>query len=303
MILGAWPVIRLRTDKPLRRGTGKCFVGCLLALLSGTSLAGETKSYIYDANGRLVKAASSGTVNNGATACYAYDPASNRSNVTTSTTALNCANAGTAVTFSIVSNGPVTEGSPSIFTVTKSGSSPGSISLAYQTSDGTAAAGVRYTSASGILTFLSGDTAKTISVPTIDDATYIGTQAFNINLTNVVGNGAIGSASGTINDNDPQSQPPVTQPDSISLMCNTTAILNVTNNDTDPGGHLPLTVISVTGGYGGTASVYSASSLLIDADSTPSTSTVTYTVKNSLNATSTGTVTITTTGNLKVCSG
>lgn len=58
---------------------------CLAALAPAAS-ATETLTYSYDALGRLVKVARSGTVNNGASECYAYDRADNRSNVTVSTT-------------------------------------------------------------------------------------------------------------------------------------------------------------------------------------------------------------------------
>ena len=43
--------------------------------------AGETITYSYDARGRLVKVARTGTVNNNVTANYSYDKADNRTNV------------------------------------------------------------------------------------------------------------------------------------------------------------------------------------------------------------------------------
>lgn len=55
------------------------------ALISIASLAAasETITYQYDALGRLVQVTRTGTVNNGASASYSYDPANNRTNVTT----------------------------------------------------------------------------------------------------------------------------------------------------------------------------------------------------------------------------
>ncbi len=45
--------------------------------------AAETITYSYDALGRLVKAAHTGTVNNNMQTVYTNDPADNRTNVTT----------------------------------------------------------------------------------------------------------------------------------------------------------------------------------------------------------------------------
>lgn len=55
----------------------------LALLLSVPASASETITYTYDALGRLVQVSRSGTVNNGASAAYTYDPANNRTNVTT----------------------------------------------------------------------------------------------------------------------------------------------------------------------------------------------------------------------------
>ena len=55
----------------------------LLLLSSASARASETITYSYDALGRLVTVSRTGTVNNGASAAYTYDPANNRTNVTT----------------------------------------------------------------------------------------------------------------------------------------------------------------------------------------------------------------------------
>ena len=55
------------------------------ALLGASSIAQatETVTYTYDARGRLVQVARTGTVNNGVTTAYTIDKADNRTNKTT----------------------------------------------------------------------------------------------------------------------------------------------------------------------------------------------------------------------------
>jgi YD repeat-containing protein len=45
--------------------------------------AAETVTYTYDAKGRVVRVARSGSVNNGVTATYQFDRADNRTRLTT----------------------------------------------------------------------------------------------------------------------------------------------------------------------------------------------------------------------------
>ena len=49
-----------------------------LALLAAPAYASETITYSYDALGRVVAVAHSGSVNNGLNAAYSFDPAANR---------------------------------------------------------------------------------------------------------------------------------------------------------------------------------------------------------------------------------
>jgi len=59
----------------------------VLALLLATAAdAAETITYTYDARGRLVQVARTGTVNNGVTTNYTIDKADNRINKTTNST-------------------------------------------------------------------------------------------------------------------------------------------------------------------------------------------------------------------------
>jgi hypothetical protein len=54
-----------------------------LLLLGAAAYATETITYTYDARGRLIQVAHSGTVNNGVSTTYSYDKARNRTNKTT----------------------------------------------------------------------------------------------------------------------------------------------------------------------------------------------------------------------------
>lgn len=58
-----------------------CFA--IVASFSTVAFATETITYTYDELGRLIKVVHSGTVNNGEQVTYTYDPADNRTNVTT----------------------------------------------------------------------------------------------------------------------------------------------------------------------------------------------------------------------------
>ena len=57
-------------------------------LCASAASATETISYTYDARGRLIKVVHTGTVNNNNQACYQYDKADNRTNVTTTVNSL-----------------------------------------------------------------------------------------------------------------------------------------------------------------------------------------------------------------------
>ena len=85
--------------------------------------------------------------------------------------------------------------------MTLSRASSADVTVDYATSDGTATAGADYTSTSGTLTFAASETAKTVSVPVLDDATDEDDEAFTLTLTNASGGGVSlqdGTATGTI---------------------------------------------------------------------------------------------------------
>ena len=97
----------------------------------------------------------------------------------------------------------VREGETAEFVVRLSAASGAAVTVAYETLDGTAVAGVDYTSTSGTLRFAAGETRTTLAVPTLEDATAEETEGFTVQLSEPSGAMvADGTATGTITDDD-----------------------------------------------------------------------------------------------------
>ena len=106
-------------------------------------------------------------------------------------------------TLSIEDATAVVEGGTAEFVVEMSIPSTRSVTVDYQTADGSARAGMDYTATPGSLTFSPNTTRQTIRVPTQDDATDELVETFTVTLRNPSGATlADGTATGTINDND-----------------------------------------------------------------------------------------------------
>lgn len=167
--------------------------------------ASETLTYSYDALRRLTQVARSGTINNGASESYSYDKASDRTNVTASTS-------GGATTYPsfTIGSASATEGGALVFTVTRACTTPGNFSVSYATADGTAVSGSDYTAGPGTITFPAGTPALTVLVPTIDDSVAESTEMMMVNLTGATGGATIATATatGTITDNESVATPP-----------------------------------------------------------------------------------------------
>ncbi len=91
------------------------------------------------------------------------------------------------------------------FAVTLSRAAAQAVSVDYATEDGTAKAGADYTATSGTLTFAAGETAKTVSVPLLDDAHDEGKETFRLRLSNPRGaflRGIHREAKGVIRNDD-----------------------------------------------------------------------------------------------------
>ena len=105
-----------------------------------------------------------------------------------------------------------TEGSDSsiTFTVTLDEAASDSVTVDYQTSDGTATAGSDYTATSGTVTFDAGSTSKTIAVAISDDETNESDETFTLTLSNASGADlGTATATGTIENRHIETPPTV----------------------------------------------------------------------------------------------
>ncbi|HZI86739.1 MAG TPA: FG-GAP-like repeat-containing protein, partial [Pyrinomonadaceae bacterium] len=102
-----------------------------------------------------------------------------------------------------------------VITVTRSGDNSGAVSISYATSDGAAKQTSDYSNSLGTLTFASGETSKTFSVPINEDSLVEGTETATLTLSGPTGGAVLGSqttATLTIMDDDTQ---PSTNPNDI----------------------------------------------------------------------------------------
>jgi parallel beta-helix repeat protein len=84
-------------------------------------------------------------------------------------------------------------------TVTRTNGSDGTVGATYNTSNGSATAPADYTSTTGSISFINGDTApKTFNVPIIDDTLVEGNETFNVNLSAPTGGATIGAQSSAV---------------------------------------------------------------------------------------------------------
>ena len=102
-----------------------------------------------------------------------------------------------------IGDAAVQEGGTAEFEVTLRPASEQTVTVRYQTKNGTALAGSDYTETSGTLTFTAGQTTKTISVSTVDDDAQESDERFTVTLRNPDG-GTLDdhTGEGTIRDND-----------------------------------------------------------------------------------------------------
>lgn len=104
------------------------------------------------------------------------------------------------------------------FNVTLSQPATSTVTVQFQTVDGTAVSGVDYLPESGTLTFLPGEQLQVVEVTAIGDTLAEGDETFFVQLSNPV-NAAItdGQAQGLINDDDGGASGPTVSIDNVSM--------------------------------------------------------------------------------------
>lgn len=108
--------------------------------------------------------------------------------------------ASTSVVSENAAQGPVA----ATITVTREGDASQPVSVNYATSEGTARAGIDYTSTSGTLNLAAGESSKSFLIPITDDALDEDDETINVTLSQAVGAtlGAPSTATLTIADDD-----------------------------------------------------------------------------------------------------
>lgn len=192
----------------------------------------------------------------------------------------------------------VSEGAPAVsVTVARQGGSSGAQTFSYATEDGTAHAGVNFTSTAGSLTWADGNTSSaTVSVPLINDNQWTSPTArsFTIRLTRTSGTATPGTSALTVTINEVSSQPPASAAPvfaaptpasgaTISVVLNGAASIQTAAAGTAPIAYsasgLPpgLTINAASGLISGTATVAGSSSVTVTASNASGTATTSFT--------------------------
>lgn len=206
-----------------------------------------------------------------------------------------------------VSDASANEGSAAVFTVTRSGATTGTNAVNFATANGSAAAGSDYTAVSGVLSFAPGETAKTVSVPTLADAIVESDETFTLNLSGATGGAGISDGSGQgviVNSGGSPNLPPVAVSDEMfiaqqsSTQSSFNVVVNVLANDFDPDNSGPLSVVAVSSTAGVTTSIVPPSGVRFTGSYVRGNRlfNVTYTIQDALGAQASAGVTLETEG-------
>ena len=262
-------------------------IALVIALVSAGPTAAETSTFTYDALGRLVATSISGGPRNGRTDAQRYDPAGNRSG---NASGQPLPTETTAVTFALSGPGTVTKGTDAVFQIAKTGPAAATVTLNYATANGTATAPTDYAAVSATLSFLAWETLKNINIPTTDDGLASSAKTFSVSISSPSTGGSITTASATATIAASAGSAPIANNDSAIVGICSGKYIDVTANDSDPSGGYPLTVIAVTAGTLGTATITSASTIRYQAFGGTGSDAVTYTVRNTAGHSATATL-------------
>lgn len=114
---------------------------------------------------------------------------------------INDNDTGSSPSYIAISDAAGLEGATLVFTVTRSGSTTGTVTVSFATANGTAV-GTDYFAVSGTLTFAPGETSKTISVVAKTNAAIEPDEVFYVNLSGATGGATVtdSQGAGTIYD-------------------------------------------------------------------------------------------------------
>ena len=102
-----------------------------------------------------------------------------------------------------------------VLTVNLFPASSGTVTVDYATSDITADAGMDYTATSGTLTFMPGETSKTITVTLLNDTVYDDTERFQVTLSNPTGAALSAASFANVNISNDDAVPTASMEDVI----------------------------------------------------------------------------------------
>lgn len=125
---------------------------------------------------------------------------------------------------------------PVSFSVIMTSGSTNTETVDYATSDVTANAGSDYTSTSGTLSFLPGQTSKSLTVPLLNDTLNEADETFTLTLSNATVALTDSSATGTIFDDDPEPTVAIADasaPEADGLVSFTISISSVSGQEVD----------------------------------------------------------------------
>jgi Calx-beta domain len=101
---------------------------------------------------------------------------------------------------------------------------PNSVTVNYNTADGTAAAGSDYTAVSGKLTFAKGETSKSILVPVRGDRAVEADESFSVRLSDPTKGTRIGNGTGSVTIVDDEPRVSVSDASAVEGNSGTTAV-------------------------------------------------------------------------------